>query len=165
MQELQVWPLGREDSMEKERATRSSILAWETPGTEEPGGLQSIESQRVGHDWATKQQQHCSAGMWGNCVNERKIIRKAQTTKAHSTRTMRQRKQAYTSVSKIEFLAKNLPQKETGGPDGFIGESYQTCKEETISTEDKLSRKLKFTFWFIPWGQHSPQTKTRQTNT
>ena len=79
-------------------------------------------------------------------MNERKIIRKARTTKAHSTRTMRQLKQPYASISKIEFLAKNLPRKETGGPDGFIGESYQTCKEETISTEDKLSRKLKFTF-------------------
>ena len=36
---------------------RSSILAWEIPWTEEPGGLQSIGSQRVGHDLATKQQQ------------------------------------------------------------------------------------------------------------
>ena len=41
---------GWKDPLEKERATCSSILAWETPGTEEPGGLQSIESQRVGHD-------------------------------------------------------------------------------------------------------------------
>ena len=38
-------------------ATRSNILAWEIPWTEEPGGLQSIESQRVGHNLATKQQQ------------------------------------------------------------------------------------------------------------
>ena len=37
-------------ALEKEMATHSSILAWRIPGTEEPGGLQSIESQRVGHD-------------------------------------------------------------------------------------------------------------------
>ena len=39
--------------MEKETATHSSIHAWKIPWTEEPGGLQSMWSQRVGHDWAT----------------------------------------------------------------------------------------------------------------
>ena len=38
-------------------ATHSSILAWRVPWTEEPGGLQSVGSQRVRHDWATEQQQ------------------------------------------------------------------------------------------------------------
>ena len=52
MQEVQVWFLGQGDPLEKEMATHSSILAWETPWTEEPGGLQSMESQRVGYDWA-----------------------------------------------------------------------------------------------------------------
>ena len=45
--------LGR--SLEEEMATHSSILAWEIPWTEEPGGLQSMGSQRVGHDLATEQ--------------------------------------------------------------------------------------------------------------
>ena len=49
MQETQVRSLGREDPLEEERATHSSILAWEIPWTEEPGGLQSMWSQRVGH--------------------------------------------------------------------------------------------------------------------
>ena len=49
-QETQVRPLGWEDPLEKGRATHSSILAWRIPWTEEPGELQSIESQRVGHD-------------------------------------------------------------------------------------------------------------------
>ena len=49
-QELQVQSLGWEDPLEKETATRSSILAWEIQRTEEPGGLQSMESQRVGYD-------------------------------------------------------------------------------------------------------------------
>ena len=49
---LETWvrSLGREDSPEKEMATHSSILAWKTTLTEEPGRLQSMELQRVGHD-------------------------------------------------------------------------------------------------------------------
>ena len=46
--------LGWEDSLEKGMATHSSILAGESPWTEEPGGLQSMGLQRVGHDWVTK---------------------------------------------------------------------------------------------------------------
>ena len=53
MQETQVWSLGWEDPLEKEMATHSSVLAWRIPWTEEPGGLQSMGSQRVRHDWAT----------------------------------------------------------------------------------------------------------------
>ena len=50
MQEIQVRFLGWEDPLEKETATHSSILAWRISWTEEPGGLQSTESQRVRHD-------------------------------------------------------------------------------------------------------------------
>ena len=50
MLETRVQSLGWEESLEKEMATHSSILAWEVPWTEEPGGLQSMGSQRVGHD-------------------------------------------------------------------------------------------------------------------
>ena len=50
MQETWVPSLGGEDPLEKEVATHSSILAWKTPWTEKPGGLQSMESQRVGPD-------------------------------------------------------------------------------------------------------------------
>ena len=50
MQETGVRSLGREDALENEMATRSSILAWRIPWTEEPGGLQSMGSQRVGHN-------------------------------------------------------------------------------------------------------------------
>ena len=50
MQETRVLSLVREDPLEKEMATQSSILAWKIPGTEEPGGLQSTGSQRVGRD-------------------------------------------------------------------------------------------------------------------
>ena len=50
IQETWVPSLGLEDPQEKEMATNSSILAWKIPWTEEPGGLQSMGSQRVGHD-------------------------------------------------------------------------------------------------------------------
>ena len=48
--ESQVRSLGQEDPLEGGMATHSSILAWRSPWTEEPGGLQSMGSQRVGHD-------------------------------------------------------------------------------------------------------------------
>ena len=50
VQETQVQSLGREDPLEKEMATHSSILTWRIPWTEEPGGLQSMVLQRVEHD-------------------------------------------------------------------------------------------------------------------
>ena len=50
MQETQVQSLAQEDPLEKEMAAHSSILAWEIPWTEEPGGLLFMGSQRVGHD-------------------------------------------------------------------------------------------------------------------
>ena len=53
MQETWVCSLGREDPLEKEMATHSSILAWRIPWREDTGRLQSLGLQRVGHDWAT----------------------------------------------------------------------------------------------------------------
>ena len=50
VQEMRVRPLSREDPLEEGVATHSSILAWRIPWTEEPGGQQSMGSQRVGHD-------------------------------------------------------------------------------------------------------------------
>ena len=63
MKETWVRSLGWEDPLEEEMATHFNILAWRIPWTEEPGGLQSQGSQRVRHNWATKQQnkynEHC----------------------------------------------------------------------------------------------------------
>ena len=50
MLEMQVQSLGREDPLEEGMATLSSILAWRVPGTEEPGGLQSLRSQTIRHN-------------------------------------------------------------------------------------------------------------------
>ena len=53
VQETRVRSLGQEDPLEKEMATHTSILAWKISWTEKPGGLQSVGSQRVEHDWVT----------------------------------------------------------------------------------------------------------------
>ena len=49
-QKMQIQSLGQEDPLEKDMATHSSIFAWKIPWTKEPGGLQSMGSQRVGHN-------------------------------------------------------------------------------------------------------------------
>ena len=56
MQEM-VWSLGQENPLEREMAAHSSILSWEIPWTEEPGGLVSMGLQRVRHDLATEKRQ------------------------------------------------------------------------------------------------------------
>ena len=62
-QEIPVWLLDWEDPLEEGMATHSSVLAWRIPWTEEPGGLQSIGLQRVGHDWGdwACTMEYCSA--------------------------------------------------------------------------------------------------------
>ena len=54
MQETWVWSLGQEDLLEKQMATFPSVVAWKTPWTEEPGGLQSMGLQTFRNDWATE---------------------------------------------------------------------------------------------------------------
>ena len=70
VQETQVQCLDQEDLLEKEMATHSSILAWEIPWTEKPGRLQSMRSQRVGHDWTTEQLNSKAMSVWARCRGE-----------------------------------------------------------------------------------------------
>ena len=81
LQDMLVWSLGGEDPLEEGTATHSSILAWRIPWTEEPGGLQSIGLQRVGHDWSDLARTHMApVGLngidldcqWLHCVGEGK---------------------------------------------------------------------------------------------
>ena len=58
MWEMRVQSLGREDPLEEEMATHSSILVWKISWTEEPGGLQSMGSQRIGRDWSNLEHTH-----------------------------------------------------------------------------------------------------------
>ena len=67
-QEMRVQCLGQEDPSKEEMATHSSILAWKIPWTEKPGGLQSVGSQRVGHDWSDLACSMCWF-LWGEKKN------------------------------------------------------------------------------------------------
>ena len=72
MRDTWVRSLGREDPLEKEMAAHSSTLAWKIPWMEEPGGLQSVGLQRVGHNWATSLKRllsfrHSSVGKESTC--------------------------------------------------------------------------------------------------
>ena len=67
MQETQVQSQDQEDPLEKEMATHSSILSWEIPQTEEPGGLQFMGSQKSWSQLSTKQQLGCK------CYSEEKL--------------------------------------------------------------------------------------------
>ena len=70
MREIWVQSLDREDPLEKEMATHSSTLTWKIPWMVEPGRLQSMGSQRVGHDWATSLQRPYYVLMgWELCVH------------------------------------------------------------------------------------------------
>ena len=62
--EMWVWPLSPEDPVEKQMETHSSILAWKISWTEEPGGLQSMGSQRVRHNWAYTRHIHIYCNCW-----------------------------------------------------------------------------------------------------
>ena len=64
MQETQVWSLGQEDPLEKGMANHASILVWRIPWVEEPGGLQSTGSQRVGHNWVTEHTRTSLHSLW-----------------------------------------------------------------------------------------------------
>ena len=61
MQETSVWSVGQEDPLEEGMATHSSVLAWRIAWTEESGGLQSMGSKRVRHDWAHR---HTNVDYW-----------------------------------------------------------------------------------------------------
>ena len=65
-EETQVWPLGGEDPLEEGMATLSSILAWRIPWTEGTGGLQSMGSQRIEHDWGNLA---CMHARWPDLAN------------------------------------------------------------------------------------------------
>ena len=70
--------LGWEDLLEKKMATHSNILTWKIPWTEKPGGLQSMRSQRVGHNWAAEHSTHTYVYIWIYIHNIKHITKKSQ---------------------------------------------------------------------------------------
>ena len=73
-QDTWVQSLGWEDPLEKRMVTLSSNLAWRIPWTEEPGRLQSVGLQRVGHDWVTKPNQRCLEVGLGSSLNSKSLL-------------------------------------------------------------------------------------------
>ena len=97
MHETWLRSLGQEDPMEKGMATHSSILAWRIPWTEEPGGLQSMGSQRVRHDWVTNTQKHLTKiGADKYFLNKFQALSQHHTywchTKKHTPWSLKQKK-------------------------------------------------------------------------
>ena len=74
MPETQVQPLSQKDPLEEEMATRSSILAWEIPWTEEPGGLQPMRSQRVRHNRGCTQSYMLWVEFYPRCIGENSLV-------------------------------------------------------------------------------------------
>ena len=74
-EKTQVQSLGQEDPLENEMATHSSILAWEIPWTEEPGGLQSMRVTRVRHNSETKLPPPLFSEQRASVFNDKKILK------------------------------------------------------------------------------------------
>ena len=74
MQETWVPSLGGEEPLEEGMATHSSIPAWRIPWTEEPGSLQSMGSQTVGHDWETKHIEGREGIGWEFAISREKLV-------------------------------------------------------------------------------------------
>ena len=89
MRKTRVWFLGREGPLEKEMAIHSSTLPWKIPWMEEPDRLQSMGSQRVGHDWATSLSLYlffCSSGFSRVYSIQLQLIKKARIFYYHQTK-------------------------------------------------------------------------------
>ena len=122
MRETQVQSLGGEDPLEEGMANHSSIPAWRIPWTEEPGGLQSMESQRVGRDLASETtslethgsvrwiagvqpQQDPGGTLRMNGVGEREKTREASLDRAKSAREReRETRRGVQSLAMLYFL-------------------------------------------------------------
>ena len=131
-QEMRVWPLGWEESLEKQMATNCSILAWKIPWTEEPGNLQSMESQRVGHDLATKQQQQQVSGRW--CIVALERLGKGR----------------------VRFVSKCCPAWDS--PPGPVVKNLPASVGDGIlipvsgrPTEERMATHPNILVWEIPW--------------
>ena len=108
----QVWSLGQQDPLEEETATHSSILAWRIPWTEDPGGLQSIESHRVRHNWSMHACMHALLKL--KLLNKLNIEELAVRTKSgYCSKSLREKAMAPHSST----LAWKIPWTE--GPGGL----------------------------------------------
>ena len=102
VQETRIWSLDQEDSPGEGKATHSSVLAWRIPWTEEPGGLQSMGSQRVRHDWETNSftlsVESCREGTW-KCLVLSPGLESLKQQKEENTSTHLRRSHLYRTIT------------------------------------------------------------------
>ena len=116
MKETQVWSLGREDPLKKGMATHYSILARRIPWTAEPGGLQSMGSQRIRHDWVTntftfsmkKQESISTGGKMDPCHKRHKWIYSALLCISQNPSTSLHAQYQYPSSAHYHLLSVSL---------------------------------------------------------
>ena len=99
-----VCSLGQEDPLEKEMANHFSIISWEIPWTEEPGGLQFVGSRGVRHDWACIQ-------LYANIFNDQHEMQKYPNIKITKTNTRRNKKSESFILKKLNLQLNTSPQK------------------------------------------------------
>ena len=144
MRETWVQSLGREDLLEKEMATHSSILAWKIPWMEDPGRLQSMGSLRVRHDWAT------SLHFIGRTDAEAPILwppdAKSQLT------------------GKDPDAGKDWGQEEKGGTEDETAEWYHWLNGHELEQTLRNSEGQRSLACYSPWGHKELDVTERLNN-
>ena len=138
MWETWVRVLGWEDPLEKEMAIHSRTIAWKIPLTEEAGRLQSMGSQRVGHDWATSL--HYDYKM-NNLEETNKFLEKYNLLILNQEKFENMNRPI--TSTEIETVNKNLPTNKSPGPDGFTRKFCQMIREKLTHILIKLFQKIK----------------------
>ena len=141
MWETQVLSLGGEDPLEKEMTTHSSILAWRIPWTE-PGGLQSMGSQRVGHDWVTN-----TFAFHVFSKSLRDIVEEAQSSPQIC---MWARRQTY-SLEQVRLLPPGLSEAKPWPPGSFTTPSKNPLSQQLLASNIPSTKSDKWLKLFICW--------------
>ena len=132
VQEMQVWSLGLETPLEKGMAIHSSILAWRIPWTEEPGRLQSMWLQRVGHNWATNT---FTFQKIGTCEKRTTKGSKKKKKKAALMSSEQKRQQQTLGNSPVLVIRPYIP------------ESRKAPISQMEKEQLRLSGNTKYSFW------------------
>ena len=170
MWETRVWSLGREDPLEKEIATHSSIHAWKIPRTKESAGLQSMGSQRVGHDWATSLSlSHqikiaARAGRNLKCCCSLWWAEYCPTSPKRSVSQSQQPMSVFISHGKRDFENLEIWRllDYSGGPSRVTVSLWEERRRVKVS---KLRHDDESQGWNVPWGRwKSSRSWKRQWN-